>query len=198
MTIESLETHDASTLVRQALAHGSVALALAGLLFMVYSWALSANTAYVSGIAFTCAFLSGLGFSHIIHEWCHYVGARMANSAITLKPKIHPLFFDFDLEANTSRQFLWLSMGGLVGNFILLALLVYLPIVPSIAMTGLLAAVLGQIVFVLILELPVSVEVMRGKAPLAAITGHFEQGGPLFLRAALGGIGTAVLVFLTY
>lgn len=198
MPIDSTIENPAKTLLQQALAHGTVALVLVCLLTMVNLWELSSNTRYASYIAAIWAFLCGLGFSHIIHEWCHYAGARLAKSAITLKPKIHPLFFDFVFEKNTPRQFLYLSLGGLVGNYLLLALLLYSPVEDSIAMTSLLAAVLGQLVFVLLLELPISVEVMRGKDPLAALTAHFEQGGSLFLRAGLGGIGAAALVFLLY
>ena len=196
--MESTIEYPAKTLLHQALAHGSVAVALACLLTLVDLWELTANTRYASYIAAIWAFLCGLGFSHIIHEWCHYAGARLAKSAITLNPKIHPLFFDFDFSTNTSRQFLYLSLGGLVGNLLLLALLIYFPVKDSIAMTSLLAAVLGQFVFVLMLELPVSVEVMRGEDPLVALTAHFKQGGSLFLRAGLGGIGTAALVFILY
>ena len=196
--MESITGNPAKTLLHQALTHGGVALALVCLLTLVNLWELTADARYASYIAAIWGFLCGLGLSHIIHEWCHYAGARLAKSSITLKPKVHPLFFDFDFTANTSRQFLYLSLGGLVGNFLLLTLLVYSPVGDSIAMTSLLAAVLGQLVFVLLLELPVSVEVMRGKDPLSALTTHFEQGGPLFLRAGLGGIGTAVVVFLLY
>lgn len=184
--------------MRQALAHGSVVLALAASLVAANSWAHALHSDIGRYAVAGWSFLCGLGFSHIIHEWCHYAGARLAKSSLALKPQVHPLFFDFDLQANTSRQFLCLSLGGLMGNLLLLALLIPYAAPGSIVSTGLLAAVLGQLVFVLMLELPVSVEVITGKEPLAALTAHFGQGGPLFLRAVLGGAGTAVLVFLLY
>jgi hypothetical protein len=188
----------ANPLPRHALSHGIVALLFACSLALAYAWEQTTGKHYVSVMAAVWGVLCGLGLSHIIHEWCHYAGARLSRSVHTLKPQTHPLFFDFDLEANSSRQFLCLSFGGLAGNLLLLALLLYFPNTGSIVMSALLGAVVGQFVFVLILELPVSVEVIAGKAPLAAITDHFEQGGPLFLRAALGGIVAAVLVFLLY
>ena len=66
----------------------------------------------------------------------------------------------------------------------------------SPVMTAFLAAVAGQFVFVLMLELPVSIAVMAGRDPLQALQQHFGQGGPLFLRAGSGGLATAALVFL--
>ena len=194
----STTTDTNKALLRQALTHGSVVMALTASLIAANSWP-HALTSDIGRYAIAAwAFLCGLAFSHIIHEWCHYAGARLAKSTLTLKPRVHPLFFDFDLEANTSRQFLCLSLGGLTGNLLLLALLIFYNAPGSIVSISLLAAVLGQLVFVLLLELPVSVEVITGKEPLAALTAHFRQGGPLFLRAALGGVITAVLVFLLY
>jgi hypothetical protein len=185
-------------LPRHALAHGVVALFLVYTLALTEAWEQTSSNNYTSAMAAAWAVVCGLGLSHIIHEWCHYAGARLASSVHTLKPQVHPLFFDFDLEANSSRQFLCLSLGGLVGNVLLLAVLMSFPATGSIVMTGLLASVVGQFVFVLMLELPISVEVVAGKEPLAAITDHFKQGGPLFLRAGLGGVAAAVLVFLLY
>ena len=194
----STTTNPYTAFVRQALTHGSIVLALFVSLFAASSWidGVHSGTGYYLVAAWS--FLCGLAFSHIIHEWCHYAGARLAKSTLTLKPRVHPLFFDFDLEANTSRQFLYLSLGGLIGNLLLLAAIIFYAAPGSIVSTSLLAAVLGQLVFVLMLELPVSVEVITGKDPLAALGAHFGQGGPLFLRAAVGGVSTAVLVFLLY
>ena len=88
------------------------------------------------------------------------------------------------------------------------ALLVLTPVLLSLAllfagshspvMIAFLAAVAGQLVFVLMLELPVSIGVMAGRDPLRTLEQHFGQGGPLFLRAGIGGLATAVLVFLLY
>lgn len=193
-----IAVNTAKNLVRQALAHGSVVLVLVCTLALVNSWEQQVNSGIARFVAAAWAVLCGLGLSHIVHEWCHYAGAAIARSSVTIKPQLHPLFFDFEFPDNTRLQFLCLSLGGLVGNFLLLALVVFYPDSNSLALNGLLAAILGQLVFVLMLELPVSVEVMMGKDPLQALTAHFSQGGPLFLRAAIGGVGTAILAFLLY
>jgi hypothetical protein len=196
--MKSIAAHSTKDLVRQALAHGSVVLLLACTLALVISWEQQAGGGIARFVTAAWAVLCGLALSHIVHEWCHYAGAAIARSAVTVKSRVHPLFFDFEFPENTRLQFLCLSLGGLVGNFLLLALVVFYPATSSIALTGLLAAIVGQLVFVLMLELPVSLEVMTGKDPLEALTEHFSQGGPLFLRAAIGGVATATLVFLLY
>jgi hypothetical protein len=193
--MDGMTVGSAKSLALQTLAHGAVALLLVCTLILLDRMAIGGVALY---LATAWAFLSGLGLSHIIHEWCHFLGAISARATITLKPRVHPLFFDFDYSANSPGQFLCLSFGGLLGNVVLLYILVFVVGPHSQIATGLLAAVAGQFVFVLMLELPVSLGVLAGRDPLQTLTAHFGQGGPLFLRAALGGVGTAVLVFLLY
>lgn len=177
----------------QAIAHGGIALLLAALLLAAQSWTGAGPAAY---LLVAWAFLTGLALSHIVHEWCHFLGATAARSALTLKPRLHPLFFDYDFAQNTRAQFLCLSIGGLLGNVLLLSLALLFAGSRSPLMTAFLAAVAGQFVFVLMLELPVSLGVMAGRDPLRTLEQHFGQGGPLFLRAGSGGLATAALVFL--
>jgi len=185
----------AHSLARQALVHGGVVVLLVYLLQLIDARVTNGAGLY---LAAAWAFITGLILSHIIHEWCHYFGAVLGRSALTLKPRVHPLFFDFEFDHNAPRQFLFLSFGGLIGNVILLGILT-LPQGPhSLVMISMLSAVAGQLVFVLILELPVSLGVLAGRDPLEALTAHFGQGGPLFLRAAVGGVITAALIFLVY
>lgn len=180
-------------LALQALAHGLVALLLAVILLALDSAATKGAALYL-GVAW--AFMTGLALSHIVHEWCHFLGAVIAAAQLTLRPRIHPLFFDFEFSANQPRQFLYMSFGGLLGNVLLLITAVVFAASKTPIMTGFLAAVAGQFVFVLILELPVSLGVLNGRDPLESLTRHFGQGGPLFLRAAAAGVVIAAMVFV--
>ncbi|MDH5173257.1 MAG: hypothetical protein OEW92_12615, partial [Gammaproteobacteria bacterium] len=75
-------------MLKQALAHGGVAALLIALL----ASAASLPAGGVAGSAAVAwAFLTGLALSHIIHEWCHFFGARLAGSTLSLKPAVHPL-----------------------------------------------------------------------------------------------------------
>jgi hypothetical protein len=180
---------------RQGLAHGALALLLVCSLLYLHDAEMAGMAGPAIYLAAAWAFLCGLALSHITHEWGHFLGARTFRSRLTIKPRVHPLFFDFDYLANRPPQFLALSLGGLLGN---LALMLVLLVTGdhSLVLTSLLAAVIGQFVYVLVLELPVSLGVMAGRDPLEVLGTHFAQGRPLFLRATLAGITTAVLVFL--
>lgn len=181
-------------LLKQGAAHAVVLLALVYSLVLLEHNALATAAAPMLLVA-VWAVVSGLLLSHIIHEWGHFLGASLAGSTLTLKPRVSPLFFDFDYAANARWQFVCLSLGGLLGNIILLFLVLEWLAPGTTLQTYLLAAVVGQFVFVLVLELPVPLAVLvGGREPLAALTAHFGQGAPLFLRALLMGLGAAVLV----
>ena len=128
-------------LARQALAHGGVVLLLVYLLTYTNTRATTGAALY---LAVAWAFATGLVLSHIIHEWCHFFGAVAGRATVTLKSRLHPLFFDFDFAANTRAQFLFLSFGGLLGNVLLLLLVAPGDAPQSLMMTSLLAAVAGQ------------------------------------------------------
>jgi hypothetical protein len=181
-----------NSLALQALVHASAGILIA--------WSLIAAASVVASpalyLATAWAFVTGLALSHITHEWCHFLGALAGRSKVTIKAGPHPLFFDFDFTSNSRKQFLWMSAGGLLGNISLLGIAALCLNLQSPIYTSFLAAVAGQLVYVLILEFPVSLAVMAGADPLAALTRHFGQGGPLFLRATAAGLGTAVLVGL--
>tara|TARA_R110002110_G_scaffold205066_7_gene417318 strand:+ start:475918 stop:476469 length:552 start_codon:yes stop_codon:yes gene_type:complete len=182
----------------QSAAHGFVMLALiASLHVMLRSRFPTLNTSTMAVCA-VWSFACGLALSHIIHEWGHYLGARISGSKLSIKKRMAPLFFDFDYSANNARQYLYLSIGGLLGNIVLLlALLLWMPLT-SLASVSLLAAVLGQLIYVLILELPISLGILAGRDPLTVLSQHFGQGRPLFARAGIGGVLTAAAVFAIY
>jgi len=185
----------ANSLALQALAHTSAGALLAWSLLVVDTPATAGPVLY---LAAAWAFVVGLGLSHITHEWCHFLGALVAGSRLTVRTRPHPLFFDFDYSANNRTQFLWMSAGGLLGNVLLLGMAALCLDRQSVVTTGFLAAVAGQLVYVLILEFPVSLAVRSGAEPLAALTHHFGQGGKLFLRATVAGLGTATLICLLH
>lgn len=182
-------------LLRQMLAHGTIALLLAYTVFYLHAREMTGASRY---LAAAWAFACGFALSHIIHEWGHFLGAVTSRSALTIKPRIHPLFFDFDYPANRQQQFLSLSIGGLLGNIALLVALLLMNTQHSLVLTALLAAVTGQLVYVLILELPVSLGVLAGQKPLEVLAAHFGQGRPLFVRATAGGAVAAAVVLLLF
>lgn len=184
-------------LLVQGVAHWSVFLLLLLSLLWLRAWEAGGADGLMLYLAVAWSLLSGIALSHIVHEWGHFLGAVLARSALSIKARVHPLFFDFDYGANNRRQFLALGYGGLLGNLLLLLLLVLVTVPPATRVeAGLLAAVLGQLVYVLVLELPVSLGILAGRDPLDTLASHFGQGRPLFRRAGLAGVAAALLTAL--
>jgi hypothetical protein len=75
--------------------------------------------------------------------------------------------FNFDIAANSARQAIWMSWGGLAGSWLLPAALVLLVPVDSLASAALIATALGQAVNASVFELPI---VLRTRE-----TGDFDK-----------------------
>jgi hypothetical protein len=195
--IDAGPTARSASLTRHAVSHGTVFIVLLLSLYWLQASETGAGglTRYAGA---TWGFLTGMALSHLIHEWGHYLGARASGATTTLKQGVHPLFFDYVFAANSPRQFLVMSMGGLLGNLLLLAAMIALARPDALVLKSALAAVVGQLIFVIVLELPVSLAAVAGEAPYAALERHFSQGGALFLRAAALGVAGAATILAWY
>lgn len=197
MSINAKPEGTSNHLIKQFLVHLAVAVLLITSVWFIDQSQASEQTTWTRLLSILWCIIVALALSHIVHEWCHFLGAAIARASVVIKRRVHPLFFDFDFPSNNSNQFLWLSLGGLAGNVLLLASLLSIHFNSSIVASSLLASALGQFVFVLVLELPVSLRVLAGETPLNALTAHFSQGAPLFAKALVLGITTGLIVALT-
>jgi len=168
------------------ISHGAVASLTTTLWYAANPWP--------AGLVIALSIATGVVLSHVIHEWGHFLGAVLSRSAYTLKKKISPLFFDFDYVKNDPRQYLWMSVGGPLGNVLLISITLWLLPIETLAQQWLLATMMGQLVYVLVLEGPVSLGILAGKNPLEVLAKHFGQGKPLFQRSLLAGIASGLLV----
>lgn len=175
--------------------HSAVALLTTALWCTANQWhATTAPSLFGSSVIILLTIGTGIILSHLIHEWGHFLGAVLSRSTYTLKKKISPLFFDFDYVKNNPRQYLWMSVGGPLGNVLLISITLLLLPIENTGQQWLLATLLGKLVYVLVLEGPVSLGILVGKNPLEVLGKHFGQGTPLFQRSFLAGIITGLLV----
>ena len=177
----------------QALCHFGAALVAISAFAAIDSWLLVSNLALAKALGFIVAIASGIALSHLIHEWGHFVGAVITKSAYTIKENISPLFFDFDYLNNNKKQYLTLSAGGPIGNvLIILMTACYLPMDNLIRATFM-ATLIGQFIYVLFLESPISIGILKGKDPLETLANHFGQGKPLFVKCTLYGVIAGII-----
>ncbi len=184
-----------ANLLKQAGIHLVVAISAVALWAALDSWWLISKLGLAAIMSMIGAIVFGITLSHILHEWGHYIGVRLAGANPPVKSAAAPLFFDFDYKNGTQKQFLWMSFGGAAGNWLLvLVLLISLPF-DTIGRVMIWATAAGMTAYVAILEYPVIAAAWRGEEPMAALTKAFSRPG-IFKRATLAGLATLAILTL--
>jgi hypothetical protein len=150
------------------------------------TWAQVTGWGIASAAAIAGALVAGSVIPPIVHEWGHFAAARLAGavSPVFERPKRHFFMFDFPLDKNDTRQFTWMSWGGILapwGPVVLIAAFVPLAEISSVA---LLATLLSKAVFIAAFEVPVVLRTSRSGDP----------AGELGKRVAEGGLSTSTRV----
>jgi hypothetical protein len=162
-------------------------------------WAAADAWQAVTGL-FAAALLSvvlaipaGVVFSTLVHEWCHFLGARIAGARYRVPARFGLFSFDFDYVGNSSAQFRTMSYGGQVGSVLaVIALCLALPLDTS-GRAMLVSAAIASGVFGAMIEWPVLARVDAGMSPLEAL-GRIDRA--LLYRCAGRAAGFMLVVWL--
>jgi len=146
------------------------------------------------------ALVAGFVIASTIHEWGHFAGARLSGavSPVLEEPKQHFFMFDFALDQNDARQFLWMSWGGILAPWV--AVLLVAVAVPASLLSGavLIATLVSKAVAVAVFEVPIALATERGGEPGAELTKQAVGGGlPRSRRVgAVAGLACFALIWL--
>lgn len=161
------------------------------------TWYLVSGIWFAQAVSVLDAIFVGYILGALFHEWGHYTGAKLAGaSAPRVKPKGTSLFrFNFDMSTNSQRQFHWMSFGGWVFHWGLLAVLFVAIPFDSIGRIALVSSVFGFIVFATVIETGILRKTLGGSDPAETLgqlsAKNFRQAsiagsvGGLFALAAL-------------
>ena len=174
----------------------AIALAALSLWAAADTWYLVSGLGFALAISVLDAIFVGYILGALFHEWGHYTGAKLSGaSAPRVKPKGTSLFrFNFDMAANTQRQFHWMSFGGWVFHWGLLAILVLAMPFDSIGRIALVSSVFGFILYATFIENGILRQTLGGSDPaetlgqLSAKT--FQQAGIVGSVAGLFALAT--------
>ncbi len=174
----------------------AIALAALSLWAAADTWYLVSGLGFALAISVLDAIFVGYILGALFHEWGHYTGAKLSGaSAPRFKPKGTSLFrFNFDMAANTQRQFHWMSFGGWVFHWGLLAILVLAMPFDSIGRVALVSSVFGFILYATFIETGILRQTLGGSDPaetlgqLSAKT--FQQAGIVGSVAGLFALAT--------
>ena len=174
----------------------AIALAALSLWAAADTWYLVSGLGFALAVSVLDAIFVGYILGALFHEWGHYTGAKISGaSAPRVKSKGTSLFrFNFDMSANTQRQFHWMSFGGWVFHWGLLAILVLALPFDSIGRIALVSSVFGFILYATFIETGILRKTLGGSDPaetlgqLSAKT--FQQAGILGSVAGLFALAT--------
>ena len=174
----------------------AIALAVLSIWAAADTWYLVSGLGFALAISVLDAIFVGYILGALFHEWGHYTGAKLSGaSAPRVKPKGTSLFrFNFDMAANTQRQFHWMSFGGWVFHWGLLAILVLAMPFDSIGRIALVSSVFGFILYATFIETGILRQTLGGSDPaetlgqLSAKT--FQQAGIVGSVAGLFALAT--------
>ena len=174
----------------------AIALAVLSIWAAADTWYLVSGLGFALAISVLDAIFVGYILGALFHEWGHYTGAKLSGaSAPRVKPKGTSLFrFNFDMATNTQRQFHWMSFGGWVSHWGLLAILVLAIPFDSIGRIALVSSVFGFILYATFIETGILRKTLGGSDPaetlgqLSAKT--FQQAGIIGSVAGLFALAT--------
>ena len=192
----ALSQKDLSRMKRIGRWHGAAVLAGLGLYGAANAWAVSSGLMLAHAVAIGNAVVVASALSGIFHEWGHFTGAKLTGSIapVSKKPVRFYFMFNFDMEQNSVSQFIALSLGGILANWLLVLLIVALIPITSVAAAALVAVAIARAVNVSLFEVPVVQRVRESQDPGKELNHQLETFG---LKQTPGVIAGA-LAFLAF
>jgi hypothetical protein len=194
-TVTSPKLSDGQRLQLAVRNHGLALLAAITLWVAADAYVVISGSGFATVLSVFNAFAAASIMASIFHEWGHFTGARLAKSYSPMVTNpLGTFIFGFNFKKNTSRQFLFMSIGGPVANTLLVVLVLFLVPVYNAGSAMLLAVVVARLVSVLLFEVPIILRVMNGGEPEAELErGQANGSGD---RGQVIGYATGLLVWI--
>lgn len=160
------------------------------------TWYLISGIGLALAVSVIDAIFVGYVLGALFHEWGHYTGAKVSGaSAPRVKPKGTSLFrFNFDMATNTQRQFHWMSFGGWVFHWGLLAILILTLPFDTIGQVALAASVFGFVIYATVIETGILRQTMGGADPAETLS---QLSAKTFRQAGIAGSVSGLFVLAT-
>lgn len=160
-------------------------------------WAMSGDMMLAEFVAVANALIAGIILAFLFHEWGHFSGARLSGSfSPVLKEPVSFFMFNFKFGRNSTRQFVAMSLGGPLGNWFLVLLLLFLIPIDNPSRAMLLASTIGVALNVSIFELPIIKRTLAGGEPQKELSSQLESKMPAIGRNT--GIVVGALIWAGY
>jgi hypothetical protein len=143
------------------------------------AWASQSGMALAFIVSLGNALIAGFVIASIAHEWGHFSGARLAGSIspVLEQPVRYFFMFNFNMEKNSVGQFLSMSTGGPLANWLLVLLFLVLIPVDTASRALIIATVAGIAVNVSLFEVPIILRVRNSGEPQQELARQLASPG---------------------
>ncbi|SVC40830.1 uncharacterized protein METZ01_LOCUS293684, partial [marine metagenome] len=125
--IQEQRSRDLARMKKVGTKHAATVLAALTIWGAADYWASGSGLLLAEGIALLNALFVGVIIASIAHEWGHFSGARITGSVSpVMKEPVSFFMFSFKDEVNSREQFVAMSMGGPIANWLLVLGLFFL------------------------------------------------------------------------
>ncbi|MCY4428673.1 MAG: hypothetical protein OXC05_16795 [Halieaceae bacterium] len=180
-------------LLRHALTHFTVAITAFALWAAADTWLLLTDLAIANFLSIATAIVAGVVVSTVMHEWSHFLGAKLSGSIYQISKPPELFVFNYDFVNNSERQFNIMSWSGQAGSIAAIILLVILIPLDNPGRAMLVAAAIGSAIFGGVIEWPVLIRVRNSHNPVQELS---KITSPLFNRSMMIGIAGGLLAWL--
>jgi hypothetical protein len=156
---------------------GIAALALVTLWAAADTWYVTTGLLIANIISILNALVAGSLLASLFHEWGHFSGARISKSYSPIVGQVKNQFmFGFNFEKNNTSQFLSISIGGPIGNWLLVILVFLLVPMDNAGRVALLAMTVAKAISVCIFEIPIILRTIKGGDPQSELDSQLGNG----------------------
>lgn len=151
------------------LAHYVVVVGVLAIWAAADAWQHITQLRAAAWLSVASAMVAGAAVTAILHEWGHYLGARLSGAASEIPEKKGLLMFNFDFAKNTPRQFDIMSWAGQAGGALAIVLLWVAIPMDTAGRVMLLCSGIGYVAFTVAFEWPIIMRARQSGEPLAEL-----------------------------
>ncbi len=169
LTTSTADAGEGLLVARHAGIHLLFWVAAAGLFAAADSWSVVTGLGLATFLGVITGAIFGIATAILLHEWAHFLGARVVGACYTIPAKTGLFVYDWDFEQNSVSQFYKMSIAGSLGG--LLAVLWLWNGLPAdtIVRAAVHGGVVAAFIYAALIEWPVLSRTSRSGDPMGEL-----------------------------
>ncbi len=157
--------------------HGLALLGAITLFGAADAWATQTDLFLAHTVAVVNAVVAAGVLSILMHEWGHFAGARLSGAySPMVQTPTSQFIFGFRFDKNTTDQFLSMSLGGLMGSWLLVLIIFFALPLDNLGRATLFAVALARAISATLFEAPIIHRAWRGGDPQSELDEGLANG----------------------